>query len=175
MRSASLAVVALMMATAAHAEVTDKSASGFEVRQTIETTAAPDAAFTALLAPSKWWSSSHTFSGLAGNLTVDLERRCLCEVLPDGGFVRHMSLIYIDGSRALTFEGAMGPLSRTGAAGHLTWVVKPTAGGSTVTFTYDVGGYAKGGLAEVWAGPVDGMFGEQIGRLKAYLDTGKPD
>ncbi len=33
---------------------------------------------------------------------------------------------------------------------------------------------AKGGLAETFAAPVDGMLGEQLGRLRKYLETGKP-
>ncbi|MDB5498278.1 MAG: ATPase, partial [Phenylobacterium sp.] len=44
-----------------------------------------------------------------------------------------------------------------------------------LTMTYDVGGYAKGGLAETLAGPVDMVLGEQVARLKKYLETGRPD
>jgi hypothetical protein len=55
-------------------------------------------------------------------------------------------------------------------------VLTPAAGGATdVSLTYDVGGYAKGGLAERWAAPVDKVLGEQLVRLKTYVETGKPE
>ena len=47
--------------------------------------------------------------------------------------------------------------------------------GTDVVLTYDFGGYAKGGLAETLAAPVDKVLGEQVARLKKYVETGKPD
>ena len=50
------------------------------------------------------------------------------------------------------------------------------AGAATlVRFTYDVGGYAKGGLAETWAAPVDQVLGGQLARLKKQVETGRPE
>ncbi|WP_176695857.1 ATPase [Phenylobacterium immobile] len=170
MRSMILAIGLLCCAGAARAEVTDRSAAGFEVVHTFETTKPPAIVWAGVLRPAMWWSKDHTWSGAAENLSMDPDRGCFCETLPKGE-VRHLSIVFKDDStHQLRLEGALGPLVFTGATGHLGFVVTPTASGSKVTLTYDVGGYAKGGLAETWAGPVDAVLGEQMARLKALLD-----
>jgi hypothetical protein len=170
-----VAAAAWLLAGAARAEVTDRSDAGFEVRQ-VATIAAPQAkVYAALLKPSLWWNSAHSFSGDAKNLTLDPATGCFCETLPKGGIVRHMTVVYADGASQLRLEGALGPLQFTGASGHLGFALKEAAGQTTLTLTYDVGGYAKGGLAEKWAAPVDQVLGEQVTRLKRYAETGKAD
>jgi Polyketide cyclase / dehydrase and lipid transport len=175
MRSLIVAVAATaLLAGAARAEVTDKSTAGFEVTEKA-TIAAPAAqVYAALLTPGAWWSSQHSWSGKASNLSIDLVAGCFCEKLPKG-FVRHMSVVFADGATTLRLFGGLGPLQFTGAAGHLAYVLKPAGDKTELTLTYDVGGYAKGGLAEKWAAPVDGVLGEAVGRLKTYVETGKPD
>jgi hypothetical protein len=169
-----LALAAAVLGSAAHAEVTDKSAAGFEVTEKA-TIAAPAAkVYAALLTPGAWWSSSHSFSGDARNLSIDLSTGCFCEKLPHG-FVRHMTVIYANGATALRLTGGLGPLQFSGASGVLGFALKETAGMTDLTVTYDVGGYAKGGLAETLAAPVDTVLGEQVSRLKKYLEAGKPD
>ena len=87
-----------------------------------------------------------------------------------------MSVVYSD-SGALKMFGGLGPLQTTGAAGHLSFEVMKAAdpAKSVLTLTYNVGGYAKGGLAGTWAKPVDFVLGAQAARLKTYVETGKPD
>jgi len=131
----------------AHAEVVDKSAAGFEVRQEVVIAAPAAKVWTSLLASGQWWNGSHSWSGSAANLAIDLERGCFCETLPKG-FVRHMEVVYQDGGSELRLAGGLGPLQFTGASGHLVVKLKEMAGATTVTLTYDVGGYARGGLAE---------------------------
>ena len=163
----------LLLAGAAHAEVTDKSAAGFEVTEKA-TIAAPAAkVYAALLTPGAWWNKDHSWSGNASNLSIDLATGCFCEKLPKG-FVRHMTVVFADGATTLRLFGGLGPMQFTGASGHLAFVLKPAGDKTELTLTYDVGGYAKGGLAEKWAAPVDGVLGEAAGRLKTYVETGKP-
>lgn len=69
--------------------------------------------------------------------------------------------------------GALGPLQAMGAAGAMTWDLKAQGSHTLVTWTYDVGGHAPGGLDKL-AAPVDGVLGQQADRLKAYVETGKP-
>ena len=165
---------ATLLAGAARAEVTDKSAAGFEVTEKA-TIAAPAArVYAALLTPAAWWNKDHSWSGSAANLSIDLATGCFCEKLPKG-FVRHMTVVFADGATTLRLFGGLGPMQFTGASGHLTFVLKPAGDQTELTLTYDVGGYAKGGLAEKWAAPVDGVLGEAAGRLKKYVETGKPD
>jgi hypothetical protein len=174
MKRLTIALGFLALAGTAHAEVTDKSAAGFEITQKA-TIAAPSAkVYAALLAPAAWWSSQHSFSGDAKNLRMDLASGCFCETLPKG-FVRHMTITYADGGQTLRLAGALGPLQFTGAYGHMSFSLKETDGKTDLTLTYDVGGYAKGGLADKWAAPVDGVLGEAAARLKAYVETGKPE
>lgn len=167
-------LAAAMLASAARAEITDKSAAGFEVVEKA-TVAAPIAkVHAALLTPAAWWSSNHSFSGDAKNLSIDLATGCFCEKLPHG-YVRHMTVIYTDGATALRLSGGLGPMQFSGASGILGVALKGAGATTEVTVTYDVGGYFKGGLAETAAAPVDAVLGEQVARLKKYIETGKPD
>ena len=162
-----------MPAGGARAAVTDRSAAGFEVTETATIAAPPAKVYAALLQPSLWWSSQHSWSGSARNLAIDLASGCFCEKLPNG-YVRHMTVVFADGTSTLRLFGGLGPMQFTGAAGHLAFTIKPHGATSDLTVTYDVGGYAKGGLAETLAAPVDMVLGEQAARLKRYVETGKP-
>ena len=174
MKMLTLATVAVLtLAGAARAEVTDKSAAGFEVVETATVAASPAKVWDMLMHPARWWSSKHTWSGDAKNLAFD-PSGCFCETLKRGA-VRHMMVIYADGATQLRMAGALGPLQLTGADGHLGIVLKPAGAATEVTMTYDVGGYARGGLAETFAAPVDHVLGEQLARLKMAAETGKPE
>jgi hypothetical protein len=85
-----------------------------------------------------------------------------------------MTIVFNDGSTTLRLYGGLGPLQTSGATGHLGFSLKPAGAGTELTVTYDVGGYAKGGL-ETFAAPVDKVLGEQVARLKRYAETGKAD
>lgn len=175
MKSALIAMAAgLAMAGAARAEVTDKSAAGFEITEKASIAAPRARVYAALLEPGRWWSGKHSWSGDARNLSIDLARGCFCETLPNG-YVRHMTVVFADGASSLRLFGGLGPMQFTGAAGHMGFALKETAGRTDLVLTYDVGGYARGGLAETWAAPVDGVLGEAVARLKKYVETGKPD
>lgn len=164
---------ALSIAGAANAAVTDKSTAGFEVVETTTIAAPPAKVWVALLTPGAWWSSQHSWSGDAKNLSIDLAAGCFCERLPHG-LVRHMTVVFNDGATTLRMFGGLGPMQMTGAAGHLSFTLKANGAGTDLTVTYDVGGYMKGGL-ESLATPVDAVLGEQAGRLRKYAETGKPD
>ncbi len=171
-RLAAAIILALGIGGGANAAVTDKSAAGFEVVETATVAAPPAKVWAALLTPGAWWSSQHSWSGDAKNLSLDLASGCFCERLPHGS-VRHMTVVFNDGASTLRMFGALGPLQMTGAAGHLSFTLKANGAGTDVTATYDVGGYVKGGI-ESWSAPVDRVLGEQVSRLKAFLETGKP-
>jgi hypothetical protein len=172
-RVLAVGLAAAMLGGAAQAAVTDKSAAGFEVTEKATIAAPQDKVWQMLMRPYRWWSGQHTWSGDAKNLSID-GSGCFCEQLPRGA-VRHMTIAYADGKSQLRMFGALGPLQFTGASGHLGVVLKPAGAGTEVTMTYDVGGYAKGGLAETFAAPVDTVLGEQLARLKKSVETGKPD
>ena len=166
-------LLAGLLAGPARAEVTDKSAAGFEVKETATIAGSPAKVWDQLMRPNRWWSPEHTWSHDARNLSFDASG-CFCERLKHGA-VRHMTIAYADGETELRLFGAMGPLQSTGASGHWVTKLKPNGATTEVTMTYDVGGYAKGGLAEVYAAPVDHVLGEQLARLKKLVETGRPD
>jgi hypothetical protein len=164
---------AALVAGAAQAEVTDKSAAGFEVTEKATIAATPTKVWDTLMRPNRWWSPEHTWSHDARNLSFDASG-CFCETLKKGA-VRHMTIVYADEPTQLRLFGAMGPLQFTGASGHWVTTLKANGAATDVTMTYDVGGYAKGGLAEQFAAPVDKVLGAQLARLKKAVETGKPD
>jgi hypothetical protein len=172
MRSIVIGLALAAVAAGARAEVTDHTAAGFEVTEKVTVAAAPKKVWDVIMRPDHWWSSDHTFSGDARNLYFDVGG-CFCERLKVGA-VRHMTIVYNDGSTALRLYGGLGPLQSTGATGHLGFALKPAGAGTELIVTYDVGGYAKGGL-EQFAGPVDKVLGDQVARLKRYAETGKAE
>lgn len=169
------AVAALALGGVARAEVVDASPTGFQVKQTAEIAAPAAKVWAALGKVNRWWDSEHTWSGDANNLSLVLQPgECFCEAgLPGGGTAHHMTVQLVEPGKTVIFEGALGPLIYSGAAGHMVWSLAEKDGKTTLTQTYFVGGYYPGGLDKM-AGPVDGVMAHQLGRLKAYVETGKP-
>ena len=165
---------ALGLAGLAHADVIDSQPNGFEVKQTVEIAAPTAKVWEALGHVGSWWNSKHSWSGDAHNLSLDLKPGgCFCEALPGGGGAQHLTVVFVAPGKTVRLSGALGPLVFTGASGHLVWTVAEKDGHTTLTQSYDVGGYMKGGLDKM-AGPVDGVLTEQLTRLKSYVETGKP-
>lgn len=158
----------------ASAEVVAPSDVGFEIRHVVQVKAPPAKVRAAALDIGRWWSSEHTFSGKAANLSIDATG-CFCERLPDG-VVRHMMVVY-SAPDALRMFGGLGPLQTEGASGHLSLEFGKGAdpGQTKLTLSYVVGGYARGGLAKTWSGPMDMVLGEQVARLQKLAETGKAD
>ena len=164
------ALAASLMGGSAAAEVQSAGAGGFEVRQTVHVAATADKAFAALLQPAHWWSSEHTFSGNAANLTLDARAGgCWCESLPQGGSVEHLHVIYVAPGKVLRLRGALGPFQGLAVDGVMTWSVKPGASGTDISLSYAIGGYAKDGFENLAKG-ADHVLGEQIERLRKLID-----
>lgn len=167
-------LAALATAGAARAEVVNATAGGFELKQTIHIAAPADKAYAALVQPKLWWSSSHTFSGSASNLSIDPRAGgCFCEAMPNGGSVEHMTVVAALPGQDLTLRGAMGPFQGRGVDGAADVSLKPIGDGVDVTLTYEMGGYMSEGMT-VWAPRADAMWASQLARLKRYLETGAP-
>ena len=171
MRILMFALASVALASVASAEVVDATPGGFEVRRTVSINAPPAKVYAALIAPAGWWN--HTFSGDPKNLYIEPKANgCWCETLPKSkGSVAHMRVIYVEPGSLIRLQGGLGPMQQTGALGNLTWQVAAKGEVTEVTWTYDVGGYMKGGLAPM-AGAVDGVFAEQMARLKKKVETG---
>jgi uncharacterized protein YndB with AHSA1/START domain len=154
----------------AGAEVVSAANNGFEVRESVHVAAPADKAFAALLTPSRWWSSSHTFSRNASNLTLDARAGgCWCENIPEGGSAEHMRIVFLMPGKMLRLRGALGPLQSMGVDGALTFTLKSAANGTDIAVNYAVGGYTKDGFDEL-SKAVDHVLGEQMESLKKLID-----
>lgn len=172
----------VLVSAPAGAEVVDATDAGFTIKFVGETSAGKDDAWRMLIAPAKWWSSEHTYSGDAANLYIDAQATgCFCEKLPkpadapEGqrmGSVEHMHVIYADPQRGvLRLSGGLGPLQGEAASGTLTITLKPSERGTTITWVYTVGGYMQAKPQDI-APMVDKVLGEQADSLATKL--GKP-
>lgn len=159
--------------SAAHASY-EVTPAGFMVRHEIVIQAAPARVYESLTRDlAAWWDPRHTYSGDSRNLSLDLRPGgCFCERLPDGG-VEHMRVVQVKANDTLRLTGALGPLQASGLSGSMTWRVLPADNGSRIELTYVVGGYMPGGF-EKMAPAVERVLGEQVDRLKRYVETGAP-
>ena len=166
-----LTALCLLLSAPLAAEITASGEHGFTVRHTITTDDEPFVVYRTLTSHvDQWWSGDHSWSGDASNLYMKVERGgCFCERLPNGGRVEHLRLIYFSPGSELRFDGALGPLQTMATQGRMIWKIDAVEGGSQVSFTYKVFGHPEGGLAAI-APAVDGVIGEQLGRLKQRLD-----
>jgi hypothetical protein len=162
-------------AVPAQAEVTASGPSGFIVKVELPVAVAPADLYTRFTQIGRWWNDAHTYSGKASNMT--LESRvggCFCEALAEGGFVRHMDVVFAMPGKALRLSGGLGPLQEMGASGLMALQFKAEGTGTRLIMTYTVSGFANGkGYTDV-APAVDGVMTEQLTRLKRFAETGKP-
>jgi len=164
-----------MLGSAAHATVTDSAPGGFALTETVHIAAPRDKVYAALIAPSYWWSSSHSFSGNAANFTLDARAGgCWCETLPNGGSAEHLTVVYVKPGETLRLRGALGPFQSFAVDGVMTWTLKDSGAGTDLTLTYLVGGYMKGGFDNI-SKVADGVLAEQATRLQHFVETGSPD
>ncbi len=168
-------VLAAMLDAAANAAVVAVAGGGFTVRLTEHVAAAPDAVYATLIKPASWWSAAHTFSGDAGNLSLEPKAGgCWCERLPGGGSAMHMMVVYAQPGKLLRLRGALGPFQGSAVDGAMTWALKATGAGTDVTLTYTLGGYNSEGFVQ-WARAVDGVLNGQLARLKRLIETRSPE
>jgi hypothetical protein len=176
MLKTALLAAALLVPALASAEVADSAANGFTVKLQLDIAAKPQAVYDRLVHNvGDWWSSKHTFSGDAHNLSIDDKPMgCFCEKLPNGGGARHLDVVYANPGTALVMIGGMGPLQSMAMTGSLSIQLAPAGAGTKLAVQYAVTGYFPGG-ANALATPVDGVVTEQFVRLKNFVENGKPE
>ncbi len=170
---AAVAAALVTAQCAAHAEVVDQRATGFSLQEKEQIAATPDKVYAALIQPSKWWSSAHTFSGDAKNMTLDARAGgCWCESLPkNGGSALHMTVVNVDPGKLLRLRGALGPFQSTGMDGAMNFVLTPNKQGTQIELVYNIGGYVWGDF-QALPKSADGVLGLQLFRLKQLIETG---
>jgi len=175
-KTAILAILFAILTAPLRSEVIESTAAGFLVRNTAAINAPPATVYAALTdGVGRWWDAAHTFSHDARNLSIDAKPGgCFCERLPDGGGVEHMRVVYASPGKLLRLNGAIGPLQEAALAGTMTWTLSQAGGGTTVELHYTVGGFRAGGFRDI-PSVVDGVLRGQLARLKAMVETGRPD
>jgi uncharacterized protein YndB with AHSA1/START domain len=167
------ALAVLTTAGAAQAAVVDKGAGYFRLKTVQQIAAPPAKVYAAIGEWGRWWSDAHTYSGKASNITLALSANgCLCETLPGGGSVRHGVVELVIPNQAVRLDAAFGPLQDEGVGGAYTLTLKAKDGGTEVSMTYNVAG-ARDFIVSA-APAIDGVVSEGLGRLKSYVETGKP-
>lgn len=165
-----------LLQSPARAEIVNAGPNGFNIRHVIE---APNVAapviWAALADVGKWWDPEHTYSGDARNLSLDpVVRGCFCEKLSLYAGIEHATVVYAQPAKILRLNGALGPLQEFGVNGSLTWQIEAAGGGSRITMTYNVGGFADRPLSD-WAPIVDEVLATQAKRLGRFVTAGNPE
>lgn len=174
LKKIAVALLCFLPSMLAWPEVADSGPNGFNIKITTSIHAASMDVYRKLVHNiGDWWDPQHTFSGNAHNLSIE-ERAggCFCEILGEGA-VRHMEVVFFAPGKMLRMSGGLGPLQGLGAGGALTFTLTPQEDGTKLEMTYVVNGYMAQGMNSL-AAPVDRVLGEQITRLKNYIETGTP-
>ena len=158
----------------AHAEVKQAAADGFFLTYSGPVAASTAKAYADVTQVQRWWSSEHTYSGKAANLSIKPEAGgCFCEHWQDGS-VEHGRVIMALPGKLLRLETSLGPLQEFALTGVLSFWIKSEDSATTLTVEYRVNGSSGSGLDEL-APNVDEVLGAQVDRLRRYIATGNPE
>lgn len=172
-------------ASPALAEVIEAHEDHFITKAEAVVDADRKATWLALISPSRWWSSEHTWSGDAANLRLTPQAGgCFCETIPeaetpDGGFtlqgsVEHMRVVQAYPEAALRMSGALGPLQSEPVTGILTIAISEAEEGpegeprTRIVFEYNVGGKMRYPIPVI-SQAVDGVMTLQLAGLAKEL------
>lgn len=157
-------ICALAMSAPVRAELVSASDGYFMLRHEGTSSLSPAATWERLVNPASWWHPDHTYSGDAGNLSLDLKAGGLWYEQWDGGSVTHGTVVYVDTGKTLRLEAPFGPLQGIGA--YVIWTIslEPIAGGTRIVFEESAIGPPAGDYAEL-AKAVDFVKGEAMRRL----------
>jgi hypothetical protein len=169
-----LVVATVLTGRSVEAEIVRKSPYSFRVEHKAASKAAPAELYRALGQIGRWWSSSHTLSGRADNLSLEIRAGgCFCEKWPEGD-VEHARVIETTKNRLLRLQGALGPLRELPVSTVWTFRLEAKGTGTELKVDYWVSGDMTLPVRK-WAAPSDAVLAEQIGRLVRFAETGKPD
>jgi hypothetical protein len=172
-RSALAAVVAVLCGLPVFAEVKQSAPDGMMISHELLVKAKPEDIYAAIWDVGKWWSPSHTWSGKASNLRMEMSAGgCFCEAW-GRNWVEHGRVVMARHNELVRLQAALGPLQEMAVSGVLTFSLKAGGDGTTLAVTYRVSGDSLHGLDKL-APMVDGVIGEQAARLKKFVETGAP-
>jgi hypothetical protein len=159
-----------LLSAVALADVTSKGDTGFTLVITGEVKTTPVEAYDQFIRIEEWWLEGHTWYGRSENLSIEPKAGgCFCEISGDNQ-VLHMLVSYVQPGVELKMVGGLGSLQMMGVHGAMSWRFEPIADGTRIIQTYNVTGYAPGGLKEV-ADIVDSIQTSQLNALVNKLSS----
>jgi hypothetical protein len=143
-----------LLSAAALADVISKGDTGFTLVITGEVKTTPVEAYDQFIRIEEWWLEGHTWYGKSENLSIEpTAGGCFCEISGDNQ-VLHMLVSYVQPGVELKMVGGL----------------EPMADGTRIIQTYNVTGYAPGGLKDV-ADIVDSIQTSQLNALVNKLSS----
>lgn len=131
------------------AEVINKSENGFNLKIESEVSVPPQSAYDQFLRVDEWWVDSHSYFGRRENFSIDARAGgCFCEIDGDRQIL-HMLVTGVIPGEEIRMVGGLGPLQMMGLHGGMSWRFVPTESGTRIVQTYNVSGYAPGGLLDL--------------------------
>lgn len=175
MRGALGVVLAILLCSSASAaKVIESADDAFVVQHEVTVTKDALAAYQAFTEIGRWWSSSHTWSGSAANLSIDPNAGgCWCEKW-SGGSVEHGRVVFAKPGAMLRMSAPLGPLQGLGVLSTLTIEIVRRDTRTVVTANLRVSGDSLHKLQALAPG-VDGVIVEQLDRFARYVNTGSAD
>ena len=176
MKLQTLTAFACLFAGSVSAEVLETGPNLLVVETSVVVEGSPESAFESFTRGlPQWWDSAHTWSGEAGNLSLEAKAGgCFCEQLPEvRGSVQHGRVIFVRPGKLLRLDAALGPFQEMAIQGVLTFGFVPDGKGTRVTVNYRVFGAITVDPAKL-APMVDGMLGGQMRRFQGFAANGKP-
>jgi uncharacterized protein YndB with AHSA1/START domain len=135
-----------------------------EHRYTIQAT--PEAAWSVLVHPERYWPADHTWSGNASHLSLVPEAGgCFCERWVAGS-AEHGRVIMAIPGQLLRLRGSLGPFQEMAVTGVLTVTLKPLDSGTQAVVTYRLSGDASHRLGDL-ATVVDPVIQQQFAGFAA--------
>lgn len=151
----------LLLPVLSQAKVVNSNENNFIIEHEVTVPMDAQASYRLLGKPSQWWSSEHTWSGDAKNMSLQLKAGgCFCETWKANS-VMHAQVIVAQPGTLLRLQGAIGPLQELAVTGVLTYSLKPEQNGTRIQLRYRVRGLDKNRLAGIDE-DVDTVLGEQL-------------
>jgi hypothetical protein len=102
-----IVLAALLMARGSQAEVLAASPGGFSLTHEVLIEATREEVWRAAVNDiGRWWSSDHTISGDAANLSIDaVPQGCFCEAIGEHAGVVHLTVTFVNPNVMLRLTG----------------------------------------------------------------------
>lgn len=163
----------LGLAAPADAEIVKRATEGFIIRHEGVVKASPAATWAALTDWGGWWPASHSYSGDADNISLEIEADGELEEVWAGGHVLHGSVVAALPEKLLRLNAPLGPLQAIPVNAVLEFTLAPLGTGTRVGLVFHVAGPSSVNAGR-YADAVDKVFAEAFPRLLAHTARPKP-